>query len=238
MTDKQENYFSMFILLFAFLTKFSALVNTIPAFQRAVQKLGLLIEEIKKVDSSRPTIKSGKAEVKSTSKNSLVSAVYLVASSLYTYADEKNKPEIFNRVNKSESDYKRMRDTSLILEARELIKLTVGIETDLLDHGLTAEEIASVTSLAAEYEAAMQNLGESEAEGFTATKSVYQLIGEIKNLIDNQISVHVAKFRTKNPDFYSQYLSASRIIDAGVRHEKKETTATGTTTATGSTTTN
>ena len=222
MTDKQENLFSMFVVLYGFLLKFPAVIASIPAFQRAVEKFGVLINEIKEVDSGRQSIKSGKSDQKSIKKDKLISAIYIVASSLYTYADENNKPEILNRVDKAESYYKRMRDTNLLMEAKDLVKLTAGIETELADQGLSSEEIAEVTTLAAEFEAAMKEVGTSEAEGTSATKSVYQLIGEAKNLFDNQINVHAEKFKNKNPEFYNQYLSASRVIDSGVRHEKKE----------------
>lgn len=221
MTDKQENFFSMFTVLNGFLTSNSAVVTTIPAFQRAHQKFGQLIEEIKKVDSGRQSIKAGKSDIKSNAKNELADMVSQLASSLYTYAHEHDKPEILNRVDKSQTYYKRLRDTNLILEASDLVKMTQGIETDLLDQGLTAEEIASVTALSAEFEKSMKEMGTSEAEGSTATKSLYQLIGEAKDVVDNQLSVHAEKFKTKNPVFYNQYFSASRIIMSGTRHEKK-----------------
>ncbi len=144
-----------------------------------------------------------------------------LASSLYTYAHEHDKLEILNRVDKSQTYYKRLRDTNLILEASDLVKMTQGIETELLDQGLTAEEIASVTTLSAEFETSMKELGTSEAEGSTATKSLYQLIGEAKEIVDNQLNVHAEKFKTKNPAFYNQYFSASRVIMSGARHEKK-----------------
>lgn len=222
MTDKQENFYSMFVVLYGFLLKFPAVVSSIPAFQRAAEKLGVLINQIREVDSGRPSIKSGKSEIKSTKKNDLASAVFQLASALYTYADEHSLPEILNRVDKGESYYKRMRDTALISEAKDLVNLTVGKETELLDHGLTAAEITEVSTLANEFETTMQELGSSEAEGNSATKSVYQLIGEAKDLVDNQLNVHAAKFKKKNPEFYSQYLSASRVVEVGVRHEKKE----------------
>ncbi len=144
-----------------------------------------------------------------------------MVSSLHTYAHEHDKPEILNRVEKSEGYFRRMRDTTLILEAQDLVKFTQGIETELADHGLTAEEIASVTELAAAFEMAMKDLGTSEAVGTSATKSVYQLMNEAKDIVDNQLNIYAEKFKTKNPDFYNQYVSASRVIASGVRYEKK-----------------
>lgn len=221
MTDKQENLFSMSVILNGFLNNNLTLVASIPAFQRAHLKLGELIEDIREVDSGRQSIKSGKAEIKWNKKNELVTALFQIASALYTYADEHKKPEIMNRVDYAESYYKRMRDTALLMEARALVELTKGIETELVDHGLTAEEIAAVTSLAAEYETAIKEAGTSEAEGSSATKTVYQLIGEVKELIENQLDRHAEKFKVKKNDFYEQYWSARRVIDTGARHEKK-----------------
>jgi hypothetical protein len=231
MTDKQEDFCSMLVILYGFLTKFPAVISSIPAFQRAVAKLGTLIEEIKEVDSGRESIISGKSDSKSAKRNELVAAIYNAASSLYTYADEKKIPDILNRVNKGESYYKRMRDTNLIMEAKDLAKLTVGIEEGLADHGLSSRGIAQVTVLATAFEASMKEVGTSEAEGAAATKSVYELIGEAKNLVDNQLNIHAAKFKTTNTEFYSGYLSASRVISTGVRHEKKEETTTEKTTS-------
>jgi len=221
MTDKQENQFSTFTILDGFLATNAVIVATIPAFQRAHQKFTLKLEDIRKVDSGRQSIKAGKSEIKTKAKNELAEAVYQLASSLHTYAHEHDKPEILNRVEKSESYFRRMRDTSFILEANDLVKFTQGIEADLVEHGLTAEEIASIPTLVTAFETAMKELGTSEAEGASATKSVYQLIGEAKDIVENQLNIYAEKFKTKNPDFYNQYVSASKVIASGVRHEKK-----------------
>ena len=222
MTDKQENQFSTFTILDGFLATNTVVVGTIPAFLRAHQNFTLKLEDIKKVDGGRQTIKAGKSEIKTRTKNELAAAVYQVASSLYTYAHEHDKPEILNRVDTSEGFYRRMRDTALLLEAKDLVKLTQGIESELVEHGLTAEEIASVPTLVTAFENAMKELGTSEAVGTTATKSVYQLMGEAKDIVENQLNIYAEKFKTKNPDFYNQYISASKVVDHGVRHEKKE----------------
>lgn len=222
MTDKQENLFSMFVVLYGYLTKWLSLISTIPAFKRAYDKFGPMLEEIKTVDSGRPSLKSGKSDIKTAKKNELVSAVFQVASCLFTYADENDKAEILNRTDKTENYYKRMRDVNLLLEAKDVVKLTEGLETELAEHGLTAEEIALTTTLAAEFENSMKELGGSDAEGSSATKTVYQLIGEAKAIVDNQFNVHAAKFRTKNPEFYNGYLASSKVVELGVRHEKKE----------------
>lgn len=222
MTDKQENMFSMFTILNGYLESNAATIAEIPAFQRAHTKFAGLLKDIQDVDSGRQSIKSGKSEVKGNKKNELVAAIFQITSALFTYADEHDRPEILNRVDNAESYYKRMRDSNLILEARGLVELTKGIETELVDHGLTAEEIAAVINLANGFEAAIKDLGTSEAEGSNATKTVYQLIGEAKDVVDNQLDRHVEKFKAKNSDFYEKYWSARRVIDTGTRHEKKE----------------
>lgn len=51
---------------------------------------------------------------------------------------------------------------------------------------------------------------------------MYQLIGEAKELIENQLDRHVEKLRSKHPEFYPQYWNARRVIYTGARHEKKE----------------
>ena len=58
--------------------------------------------------------------------------------------------------------------------------------------------------------------------GITATKTVYKLIGETKYLVDNYLDKYAFKFKEKNADFYNQYLSISRVLAKGVRHEKTE----------------
>ena len=221
LTDKQENLFSTCQIVDSFLSSNVTLVAQIPAFERAHLKLGGLIKTIREKDSGRQSIKAGKTEIKWNKRNELVTALFQLASGLYTYADEHKKPEILHRVDQPESYYKRMRDNILLMEAQGLLELTKGIETELADHGITAEELASCTTAANDYEAAIKDAGTSEAEGSSATKTVYQLLGEAKELIENQLDRHVEKFRTKNAEFYDKYWSARRVIDNGTRHEKK-----------------
>ncbi len=222
MTDKQENIFSMFTVLHGFLTANSAVVSTVPAFQTATEKLGSLIQDIQDVDSGRKTIKAGKSDLKAKAKNELAEAVYEAASALYTYALEKDLPDIIERTDNSETFYKKMRDTVLLNEAADVVRLTEGRETDLLQHGLTAEEIADIDVKRTTLQNAIVAMGTSTGESINATKSVYELIGEAKDLVNKQLDRHAVRFRKTNPEFYNQYAAASRVIEMGVRHENNQ----------------
>lgn len=222
MTDKQENMFSMFTVLHGFLTANSTVVSTVPAFQAASDKLGTLIQDIRDVDSGRKTIKAGKGDLKVKAKNELAEAVYEAASALYTFALENDLPDLIERTDNSESFYKKMRDTNLISEAADIVKLTEGRETELLQHGLTAEEIADIGTKSTALQNAIVAMGTSSGESMNATKSVYELIGEAKDLVNKQLDRHAVRFRKSNPDFYNQYVTASRVIDTGVRHDNNQ----------------
>src|SRR5690606_14661468 len=150
--------------------------------QTATEKLGSLIQDIQDVDSGRKTIKAGKSDLKAKAKNELAEAVYEAASALYTYALEKDLPDIIERTDNSETFYKKMRDTVLLNEAADVVRLTEGRETDLLQHGLTAEEIADIDVKRTTLQNAIVAMGTSTGESINATKSVYELIGEAKDL--------------------------------------------------------
>lgn len=231
MTDKQEDYYSMLTVLNSLLIKFVTVVAEIPAFKRALEKFSPLLERIKQVDSERGSITSGKTDVKGNIRNNLIASVTQTAAALSTYADEHDKPEILNRVDKTNSYYNRLRDTNLIIEATALVNLTKGIETELEDHGLKSEDIANLTSLAASYEESIKEVGTSSGEGKSATASVYSLIGEAKYLVEHQFDKHVEKYKTKNRDFYDKYWDARKVVETGVRHNKKGTTPATETTA-------
>jgi hypothetical protein len=221
MTDRQENLFSMFTVLYGFLTENSAVVSLVPAFQKAYEKLGSLIEDIGEVDSGRKSIKAGKGDLKTKARNELAEALYEAASALFIYGDEKDLPDITERTEYPESYYKRMRDTVMMNEAADIIKLTEGKETELQDYGLTADEITAIGTKKDALNNAMVGMGTSTGESVNATKSVYELIGEAKDLINKQIDRHAVRLRNSNPEFYNEYLSASRVIDAGIRHNDK-----------------
>jgi hypothetical protein len=223
MTDKQENLFSMFTVLHGFLTQNSAVVSQVPAFQRSYEKLGTLIEDIRDVDSGRKTITAGKSDIKTKARDDLAAAVYEAASALFIYADENDLPDISDRTDYPETYYKRMRDTAMLSEAADIVKLTEGKETELADYGLTAEEIAAIGTKKDALNNAIVAMGTSTGTSVNATKSVYELIGEAKDLIDKQIDRHAVRFRSSKPEFYNMYLTASRVIDAGVRHDKEDT---------------
>ena len=219
MTDKQENMFSMFLVLHGYLSQNSAVVSSIPAFQKAYEKLGTLIQDIKDVDSGRKSIKAGKGDLKTKARNELSEAVYEAASALFTYADEKNLPDILERADHYETYYKKLRDTNLLSEAADIVKLTEGKEADLLEHGLTAEEIAEIGIKSDTLRNALVDLGTSSGDSINATKSVYELIGEAKDIIDKQLDRHAMRMRKSNAEFYNKYQTASRVIAAGVRYD-------------------
>lgn len=222
MTDKQEDYFSMLIVLNALLINFITTVESIPAFKRALDLFTPLLEKIKQVDSGRGSITSGKTDIKGSVRSDLINAVTLAASALFTYAGEHNKPEILNRVDRPDSYYSRMRDSNLIMEATALLNLTKGIETDLVEHGLNADEITSLTTLADTYKKAIEEAGTSSVDGTSATANVYQLIGEAKFIVENKFDKHIKIFRKKNPEFYEKYWSARKVVETGIRHNKKD----------------
>jgi hypothetical protein len=221
MTDRQSDFLKMLKVLFALFTSFSIVVESIPAFKRAVEKLGTLITDIVDADTGRPIIKSGKSKIKTALKKKFGKAVYNLANSLATYADEHNKPEIASLVEHPETYYTKMRDINLPLEANRLIQLTKGIEAELLDHGVTAEEITTLINLSREFNESMTNLRKSVAKGSSATKSVYQLIGEANSLLSNRFKRHMKRLKESNPDFYTQYTSACKVIEHSSTHEKK-----------------
>jgi hypothetical protein len=222
MTDLQSDVFRMLKLLAAFLKKNVELVLTIPAFKRGLDKLELLITEITDADSGRPSITSGKAKAKNNAKEKLAKAIYNLGLGLFTYAHEHKKPEVLARVGHTKNYYFNYRDANLPLEAADLVKLTVGIEAELLDHGISAEQIAKVTTLSKIFEAAVDDLGTSEAKGTGATKSVYQLIGEAQELVRNQLNAHAEKLKEEHHEFYTQYQNASHIVEHGGKQSKKD----------------
>ena len=60
--------------------------------------------------------------------------------------------------------------------------------------------ICGTSSMAAEFEDAIKQMGNSKAEGTIATKNVYELIGEAKDLFDNKLNMYASKFKKKIPD--------------------------------------
>lgn len=221
MNKSQENFISSVKKLRDYLILKIAVVSTIPVFKISVDKLSGLITRTEDVDKGRKTTTSGTGEIVANAKQVAAWAIFHIANILFTYADEENKVELRARVDKQEYEFARMRDESLIEEGQEIIKLAETNAADLVPHGLEANDLADTKTAVEAYSKSIADSGTKGTQSVGETKSVYELIAEMKKLLTNQLDRHAKKFAEKNPDFYDGYKYNRPVVNLGVRHKSE-----------------
>ncbi len=218
----QSNHFSMYKKTRDLLDAEDVLVSKIPAFKRAADQLKKNIELISDIDSGKVTLTEGKADDKAQKKLQLARAVYLISSSIFTYADEGNLTDLKKSSEYSESELSHLSEPQLLTTSKALIKLVEGKEAALEDHGFRAEYVSDATAKLAAYENSISAAGTDTQKSISATKNLAAVFTETNTLLKNRCDHYADKYKEESPDFCNRYTAARRIIDLSASHKTEE----------------
>ncbi len=222
MNVDQSNHFSMYKMTRDLLDAEDVLVSKIPAFKRAADQLKKNLTLISDVDSGKVTLSEGKADDKAEKKLKLARAIYLISSSIFTYAEEKNLTDLKKASSYTEPELSHLSEQQLLTISQAQIKLAEGKETALEDHGFRAEYVSDATAKLAAYEGSISAAGSDTEKSISATKSLAAVFTETNTLLKNRCDHYAAKYMEESPDFCNRYTAARRIIDLGASHKTEE----------------
>ena len=215
----QSNHFSMYKMTRDLLDAEDVLVSKIPAFKRAADQLKKNIALISDVDSGKVTLSEGKADDKAEKKLKLANAIYLISSSIFTYAEEENLIDLKKASSYSESELSHLSEQQLLTTSKAQIKLVEGKEAALEDHGFRAEYVSDATAKLAAYEGSISAAGSDMQKSISATKNLAAVFTETNTLLKNRCDHYADKYKEESPDFCNRYEAARRIIDLSASHK-------------------
>ncbi|MCL5031612.1 MAG: hypothetical protein M1480_21630 [Bacteroidetes bacterium] len=231
MNLRQSAFVSKMKDLVTFFALQTVKVATITAFKEAADEMATLVVEVEKADQSRETTTSGQAKIIAAAKLTAVKAIFRIATVLSTFAYKNKKLDLCARVTKHESDFAHLSESELVKEGKEIIRLAEENQAGLPSHGLKETEIADAKAAVEGFENSLTDRGTKDTQSIGETKSVYEIIAQMKQLLKNELNIHAKKFIEDDPEFYDGYKYNATVVYHPAHHKTdaaKTTDTTGT----------
>lgn len=165
---------------------------------------------------------SAAAIAKNEIRDCLEEETFLCSAALLSVANYEKDAALAQPAKLSESQLDKMKDDDLITTSKTVLNMAKANAKKLEEYGITATDIAKMESLIGQF-SGVQATTRSEVSTRTAAKvSMNEVIRAAKELLIDQIDLQMELIRRREPEFYNAYRSARKIVDIGIRHEKKK----------------
>ncbi len=218
MTDYQQAQLRSFkATLGVFVNHHDAWKN-IPAL---VKYYGQLADVVSKVDPTAPTQQGGASEpvsaVKKKTRNLLAQRGSDVAALLHAYADDSDNVALLTESDNSYDTLRRKGDGELLRIAKQLHTLATTHTAALVLQGLEDDELQNLHDSIEKLKGEMGTPQTAIAEGTAQTKARKTHFRTGMGIYRNRLDKLMARFKTRNPEFYNAYQSARQIINTAKR---------------------
>lgn len=193
-----------------------ASVKLIPNFSKGIDKLDTIVTQLDAERVQQEKSLTGITELKSFTEDDLIEMTIDISGAIHAYADEKNDAALMARVNYKPSRIERMSIEELIAASAivqdEATKIAAA---DLLNNGVTAEELTKYKEIVVLFKSLSTTAREAIAVRTVHTKKIAKLFDDAGRLIKNTLDRLSSQFKRKDEDFYVLYRAARNVIHRG-----------------------
>lgn len=213
MNKNQINHLYMFKAVDTVLSKYEAVVNSLPVLATAC----ITFREKLTVIDSTLLIQEGQitgvAQQKQKEEEEMIVAALRVAAAMYVYAQDTNDLELSAKVKLSKN-IKGLNDTVLLNTCKTVLNLANGVATDALtSYGITAEDISSLEKEITDFEQLVTKPRSAVVTRSQATALLADLLKETSALLSDKMDKLILILEANNPLFYNEYRAARIIVD-------------------------
>jgi hypothetical protein len=215
MTSGQESRFSMHLVSRDFLTQNATITATLPNFVGYFTAVQSGITQIQTIREQQEFDKTGITANKNLLKTNLIAQAIDVSRKVVAYATYVNNTVLLGEVNYTESDLKRSADTILKDRCQVIYDRANANVAALSTYGVTPALLTSFLTTLNAYNVSIPKPRLGIADKKEATE---QLAILLKSVDDNlsKIDTLVEVVRVSQPNFYSEYKIARKIVETGV----------------------
>lgn len=223
MNKQDENKLVMMKALVSFLKLNKVVWQNSQPFVTAVNDLDNLIADIESTRQSTDIDQTGLVTEKKKRRTNLANRSFEIASQIYAMACQTKDQVLQAKVNFSKSELEGQRDGELASTSKTILGLGRTYLQALIPYGITDAELNMLEELIQAYESSLPTARLSVSERKANNEKLKGLFANSKLLLKDQISRMMVRYQSSNPEFYAGYLSASKVVDYGIRHEKPVT---------------
>ena len=214
MNSKQQSRYNMYLVSDEFLNADNSITQILPKFQEFYAAFQDGILQIRSSSEQQSIDKSGIADTKSQLRKLLIAQAADGSRKVQAYAKVENNLTLLSEVKFSISDLKLATDEELETYARSIHTKIKAHLADLTSYGLTPESQNYLSKLIVDFKVATP----TPRNGTISTKQSTEQMAKgfvISDEALDKIDALVEIVRISQPDFYSGYRSARKIIGTG-----------------------
>ena len=223
MTRKEINLLSMLKSVVQFFDENPTLLSDKPALKAAVEKLRAFIAEIEALEQTQAKGTKADTALKAETKVSLMNAILKVYAGIAAHGAATNDTRLKIAADVTEYELKKMRDNSLISEARSGYELALPLATELVIWHVSQADIDALDTNSAEFDAKDPAIKNIKARSIQATAEIKVKLDEAYNFTKDSIDAMMLPYKMVNPTVYGHYQNARTIINTAGGHGKGTT---------------
>lgn len=220
MLKRLSNKLMMYNAVQSLLNQNAVIWEPVPAMVNTINTFESLLAEIETYQQITQGNKKGITQQKATQQELVISHTYELLSVLYAMATATNNPVLESKVNFTESDLLKKRDTQLVSVCLTIAELGTEYLADLSVYGVTESELMILKEEIRLFADNLPTGRISVSERKAANVKLKDLFVQVDALLKKQLDRLMVRYRKNQPDFYSLYHNTRRIVNYGTRHQK------------------
>jgi hypothetical protein len=187
-------------------TTIPALVKAVGAFDTVTINVATQLEVT--------ALPGGAAIAKETAKKALVGPAHEVAAALHAYATEIGDDELAAQVDFSLSDLAQGHPASVNARCTRIAALATENLEGLEDSNITQAKLTALAKKITAFEKLASKPRQGVAKKAAANKALPRLMKQGRKILKRRIDRLMVQFKTSAPEFYAEYRTARKIVNA------------------------
>ena len=222
MTDKQRASLTMMQATLAILDQHAEVYATNKALGTARAGLAALVQNLDPTAETQQGAANphSAGAVKKATKQLLAQRATEVAAALLAYADEQQDIRLHTDADYTERQLRRSTDNDLARIAKNLHTQATAHFTALQEQGVTQQELTELKAALDAFQAEQAAPRAATADAKAQNKALATTLRTAMALLRNRLDKFLVRYQRPQPQFYTAYQSARKVINTAQRREK------------------
>jgi len=226
MEQRHENKIRMSDTVWIVLQNFMDLWKNNEGFVEVVNDFGDNIKAVNAARSPSDADTTGITADKGVMQEDVIDSIMEISGPLRTIAKRPVNNELKSQVTFTDTMLEDLTEAKLAETGLKVAELARKNLVAIKRFGVTEADITHLETISTSYGAKIPEPRTAVVARSSAKKSLSQLVRETNQLLKEDLDGPMHSYRRKNPEFCNNYFTARHVVNYGVRHEKKEDTAT------------
>ena len=193
--------------------EYPEVISQVPRFATTFATFKIAVNSIGDLSALQATDITGVAEDKNTLVEDIIHQLVDLSGAIHSYAIFTNNKTLGAKVNYKEWTVEKMSLTDLLDACAIVLEEASKIApAELALEGITAAEVAELTSDYAQLKAGKSNTRSAIIDRTSYTQQIADLFTQAADLKKNTLDRLATQFQRKSPEFYQKYKAASLVI--------------------------